>query len=83
MRGGTTDYIQNEGLNLSVEHRFSMQMDGEKDKLTCEDAGGYDLYQYQSIGGKRLAAFVFAGFQLFTSTCQRDLKAGKSRAGLQ
>ncbi len=51
MAEGATDYIQNKGLNLSVEHRFLMQTDGEKYKLTHEDTGGYDLWKQGNIIG--------------------------------
>ena len=48
---GATNYIQNEGINLSVEHRFSLYIDGEGYKLNHEDTGNYDLWNDGNIIG--------------------------------
>lgn len=56
MGEGATGYIQNEGINLSVEHRFSLQTDGEKYKLTHEDTNNYDLWNDGNI--RELTAII-------------------------
>lgn len=51
MGEGATEYIQKEGLNLTVAHKFSVQTDGEKYKLTHEDTDSYDLWNDGNIIG--------------------------------